>query len=95
MAEQSPKPTDQQILAVVETYAVGVMTYVVRNILASKPQHWRNEPPRPVYRKLKTDFVRRRLIALEKAGKVRRVSSCYATQLCWAPLPHPKENDRG
>lgn len=78
------RPTDEQILGVVASYGVGVMTYVVRNILASKPCEWRKEAPRPAYRNLDTAFVRRRLIAMEKAGKVQRVGSNYATQLCWS-----------
>ena len=83
------QPTDAEILGVVASYgSAGVMTYVVRNILASKPSAWRNEPQRPAYRNLRTPFVYRRLIALEKAGKVRRIRSCYATQLCWALPSH-------
>jgi hypothetical protein len=76
------KPTDAEILAIVRRYANGVMTYVVRNILASKP--WVGDTHSQVYQGLRTDFIRRRLIALEKAGKVKRVRSGYAVMLCWA-----------
>ena len=74
------KPTDEQIMAVVRSRP-RVMTYVVRNMLASRP--WGDEPRHPVFENLDTSFIRRRLLVLEKAGRVERVSSGYATQLCW------------
>ncbi len=68
------KPTDEQIIAAIGQYAgTGVMTYVVCNILTSV---WRKGRP-------DTSFVRRRLMAMEKAGKVKRMPTSYATQLCW------------
>jgi hypothetical protein len=74
--------TTRTVVAIVRRYANGVMTYVVRNILASKP--WVGDTHSQVYQGLRTDFIRRRLIALEKAGKVKRVRSGYAVMLCWA-----------
>jgi len=52
----------------------GIMTYVIRNILAL--EHG--------FRGLPTAAVLRRLKKLEAAGKVQRVRSSYAIQLCWA-----------
>lgn len=76
------KPTDAEILAVVRRYKSGIVTYVVRNILASKPRgsetHAQHSP------RLDTAFVRRRLNAMEKAGQVKRVPSGYATMIRWA-----------
>ncbi|MFN3677277.1 MAG: hypothetical protein ACK4TC_14995 [Sphingomonas pseudosanguinis] len=75
------KPTDAEILAVVRRYQSGIVTYVVRNILASKPREETHAQPYP---RLDTAFVRRRLIAMEKAGQVKRVPSGYATMIRWA-----------
>ncbi|MAU44382.1 MAG: hypothetical protein CMP09_06030 [Yangia sp.] len=79
------KPTDQQILAAVAKHSRhGEMTYVVRNILAM--DHG--------FRGLKTDFVRRRLKAMERAGLVKQVpSQHFATQLCWAVAAPPEEKE--
>jgi Fe2+ or Zn2+ uptake regulation protein len=63
-------PTDEQILAALRECGHG-MTYVVTNRLR------RNFHP------LKTAFVLRRLKALETAGKVKRVPTDYAVQICW------------
>lgn len=70
MASLSTKPTDQDIL---DTIARGdrMMTYAIRNVLGRK------------YAGLKTDWVRRRLMALEKAGKVKRVPTAFVSQICW------------
>ncbi|MDR6144981.1 hypothetical protein QE363_000774 [Sphingomonas sp. SORGH_AS870] len=76
------KPTDAEILAIVRRYANGVMTYVVRNILASTPRG--PESHAQPYPRLDTAFVRRRLMAMEKAGQVKRVRSGYATMICWS-----------
>lgn len=64
------KPTDEEIIAVL-TANPSRMTYVVKNIL------YRKHPG------LETPFVLRRLKALEKAGKVRRMPSSYVRELCW------------
>lgn len=65
--------TDSQILAAMAARPHGIMTYVIRNILAS--EHG--------YRGLKTAAVRRRLMRLERQGVVARVWSSYAVQICW------------
>lgn len=66
------KPTDEQIIDALKG-RYGTMTYVLRNILTG---FGRPLPP--------TAFIRRRLFALEKAGKVKRVQTSYAVQHCWA-----------
>lgn len=76
------KPSDGEILAVVRRYQNGIVTYVVRNILASKPCG--SETHANLYPQLDTAFVRRRLIALEKSGQVKRVPSGYANMIKWA-----------
>ncbi len=64
------KPTDEEIIQ--ELTAHGrCMTYVVTNILRRK------------YWPLDTAYILRRLKKLEAAGKVRRVRSSYAVQICW------------
>lgn len=65
------KPTDEQIIGAMAGYSSS-MTYVIANRL-------RNAKGGP-----DTAFVLRRLKAMEKAGKVKRVPSIYAVQLCWA-----------
>lgn len=80
---ENAKPSDAEILSVVQNTQAGLMTYVVRNILALPPRKEWGATHKQQYRKLDTSFIRRRLIALEKAGKVRRVPSCYAVQICW------------
>lgn len=64
---------DSDVLAALREWGRGSMTYVVRNRLAmrSRPQ-------------LKTEQVRRQLERMEKNGKVVRVESVYARQICWA-----------
>lgn len=63
------KPTDEQILEVM--HGTGLMTYVIGNRL-----RWK-------FPGLCTPFVLRRLKAMEKAGKVERIPTTYAVQLCW------------
>lgn len=68
------KPTDEQIINAISQFDGGSMTYVVANrIRRFKP-----------FKGLKTDYVRRRLMKMEKAGLVRRVPSLYKAQYCWA-----------
>lgn len=50
----------------------GMMTYVVKNWLLSEKL--------PVT----TAIVRRRLKKLESQGRVKRISSPYAVQICWS-----------
>lgn len=65
---------EQVLEAVWEHGRSGKMTYVLRNILAEG---------RP---NLTTPPILRALRRLEKAGKVERVRTNYAVQLCWAPV---------
>lgn len=66
--------TDEQIIKAISQFDGGSMTYVVANRLRIfKP-----------FKAIKTDYVRRRLMKMEKAGLVRRVPSIYKTQYCWA-----------
>lgn len=70
-------PTDSEIIAVVREYGNRAMTYVVRNRLA---QNRRRDQP------IETSWVLRQLKRLEREGKVRRVESSYAVQICWSAL---------
>lgn len=65
------KPTDAEILEVLKQRA-GTMTYHLANIIRFDKR-----------KAVQTEFVLRRLKALEKSGAVVRVKSTYATQLCW------------
>lgn len=64
------KPTDEEIVQVLRDHG-NCMTYVVT--------HWLQD----TYRGIKTAYVLRRLKKLEGEGKVRRVKSSYAVQICW------------
>ena len=73
--------SDDDLLNALRRWSNGCMTYVARNILAEGHPN------------LKTATVLRRLKKLEREGKVRRVPSCYAAQLCWGvPGVHPSAN---
>lgn len=63
---------DDEILAAIQEWGGSAMTYVIRNILS------------PKYGMNATALIRRRLIAMEKAGLVERVPNSYAVQICWA-----------
>lgn len=65
------KPTDEEILAVLREHTGINPTYYIKNMLRS------------AHKGLETPFVLRRLKALEKAGKVERRPTNYATQICW------------
>jgi hypothetical protein len=65
------KPTDEQILAALRGGG-RCMTYVVANRLSMLK-----------HRGFDTAFVLRRLKVMEKAGKVERVQTSYAVQICW------------
>lgn len=69
-----PHLTDELILKAMRARPSGIMTYVIRNILAS--EHGVSS--------LNTASVLSRLKRMEKQGKVRRVASSYAVQLCWS-----------
>lgn len=64
------KPTDEEIIQALTAHG-RCMTYVMTNILRRK------------YWPLDTAYILRRLKRLEEAGKVRRVRSSYAVQICW------------
>jgi hypothetical protein len=66
--------TDDLIIRAMGARPSGIMTYVIRNILAM--EHG--------FRGLKTSAILSRLKRLERAGRVRRVPTSYAVMLCWA-----------
>lgn len=69
--------TDEQILAALTKWGDGAMTYVAANVLRSEGH------------KVSTAQVRRRLMKLEREGRVKRTATIYATQIRWAPeTPH-------
>lgn len=74
--------TDDQIIAALTKWGTGAMTYVAANVLRSDGH------------KVTTTEVRRRLMKLERDGRVRRVPSPYAVQICWSPTPD-KEKGAG
>jgi len=74
MAGSALKPSDEQILSALR-HSGPTMTYVVAAVL------------RRSFYPLKTDFVLRRLKALEKAGRVERMPTVYAVQYGWRALP--------
>ena len=65
--------TDDEIIAAVKDWGNSNMTYVVTNKLRMSG-----------YKGLKTPYILRRLKALEGQGKVKRIKSPYAVQICWA-----------
>lgn len=80
----SDKPTDGEILSEVRKWGgSGAMTYVIHNVLSRK------------YKAATTAFIRRRLTAMEKAGAVERIPSCYAVQICWAIKNAPAATNVG
>ncbi|WP_068089191.1 hypothetical protein [Novosphingobium rosa] len=67
------KPRDDVLLEILGQRH-DAMTYVVRNYLRSSPYLFDVETP----------WVLRQMKRLERAGKVKRVSTSYAVQICWA-----------
>lgn len=65
-------PTDEEILSAVSRWGNRAMTYAVRNWLSMEGF------------RIETPWVLRQLKRLERAGKVERVSSVYAVQICWS-----------
>lgn len=64
----------------------GMMTYHIANCLrADHPKHNGT---------LETSTVLRCLKRMEKAGRVERVKSPYAVQICWAKKPAPAAADQ-
>lgn len=80
------KPTDEEVLAAASKWGNRAMTYVVRNVLVMEGFS------------VETPWVRRQMKRLEREGKVMRVSTSYATQLCWSVIldpptsPNPERN---
>ena len=66
--------TDEEIIKFSGDWNGRAMTYVIANKLRFAG-----------YIDVKTSYVLRRLKKLEAAGKVRRVQSSYAKQICWQP----------
>lgn len=69
---------DEEIMDVLNGRSCGQMTYIIANSLRMKFKKYNGT--------LDTSTVRRALERLEKRGKVKRVRSCYARQICWAPV---------
>ena len=67
------KPTDAEIKGQISNWGPQQMTYVIRNGLSMDG-----------HKGLETDWVRRQLVRMERAGEVKRVPSVYARQICWA-----------
>ena len=67
------RPTDAEIKGQLISWGSQQMTYVIRNGLSMGG-----------HKGLKTDWVRRQLERMERAGEVKRVPSVYARQICWA-----------
>lgn len=70
------RPDDDTIVAATGKWNGRAMTYVTANILRSAGFN------------VRTDWVLRQLKRLEREGRVERVPSSYAVQICW----RPKEN---
>lgn len=68
-------PTDDDILAATREWATSSMTYVIKNRLRSKGF------------RVETPWVLRQMKRLERAGRVQRVSTNFAVQLCWRVAP--------
>lgn len=68
----------QEIMDVIKGRTSGMMTYIIANTLRMNFDKYNGT--------LDTSTVRRALERLEKDGKVKRVRSCYARQICWAPV---------
>lgn len=65
-------PTDGEIMDLIVVRSGAILpTYYLKNILRAK------------FRDITTPWLLRRLKAMEKAGRVRRVPSDYAVMICW------------
>lgn len=74
---------ENEILALLENRH-GMMTYHIANCL-------RADHPR--YRHIETSRVLRCMKRMEKAGRVERVKSPYAVQICWGKTRAPAAAD--
>ena len=68
-------PNDDHILSAMTKWGSRSMTYQIRNTLWLEGFN------------VKTDWVRRQLMRLERADRVHRVWSPYAVQICWSVTP--------
>ncbi len=82
-ASIAPKPSDEEILSVLAACGGRTMTYVLGNVLRSAPGTFTTGKHKRAYKGISTAFIRRRMLALEKAGKVRRAPTSYAVMICW------------
>lgn len=71
------KLTEEEVIAVL-TNRGNCMTYHLANIITAK---------RGYKDHVKTPQALRLLKRMEQAGKVKRVKSSYAVQICWALVP--------
>ncbi|WJS52804.1 hypothetical protein [Enterobacter roggenkampii] len=68
------KPTEEEVIAVLSDRG-NCMTYHLANIITSR---------RGYKDHVKTPQMLRLLKKMEATGKVKRVKSVYAVQICWA-----------
>lgn len=66
--------TEKEVVSVLQGHG-NCMTYQLANIITAK---------RGYKDHVKTAQALRFLKKMESAGKVKRVKSCYAVQICWA-----------
>lgn len=71
------KLTEEEVIAVLSNRG-NCMTYHLANIITAK---------RGYKDHVKTPQALRLLKRMEQAGKVKRVKSSYAVQICWALVP--------
>ncbi|EMP7085081.1 hypothetical protein REZ51_001987 [Klebsiella variicola] len=75
------KLTEHEVMSVLEGHG-NCMTYQLANIITAK---------RGYKDHVKTPQALRFLKKMESAGKVKRVKSVYAVQICWALSSGPQE----
>lgn len=75
------KLTESEVISVLERHG-NCMTYQLANIITAK---------RGYKDHVKTQQALRFLKKMESAGKVKRVKSVYAVQICWALSSGPQE----
>jgi hypothetical protein len=77
-------PTDGEIMDVIVVRSGEILpTYYLKNILRAK------------FPDITTPWLRRRMKALEAAGKVQRASSDYAVMICWDLADKRTSSDEG
>lgn len=75
------KLTEHEVMSALERHG-NCMTYQLANIITAR---------RGYKDHVKTPQALRFLKKMESAGKVKRVKSVYAAQICWALANGPKE----